>query len=97
MIKKTIKWTFKARVRIKESAKYIKKDNPLIADKFVKQVKQRAQILIDFPNVGVEGRVLGARELKVSNFPYCIVYIPKDTLIEIVDVVPDKMQYPYKT
>lgn len=97
MIKRTLKWTVKARLRIKESAEYIEQDNHVIADKFVKHVEKKAQTLLDFPYIGCKGRVSGTREFLVSNFPYFIVYMIKENQIEIVDILPTRIQYPYKS
>ena len=92
-----VKWSQFAIDNFNESVDYLEQENPIAARKLTNLVENNIQLLVEFSHLGCEGRIFGTREFKISKFPYIIVYKVRGNCIEIVDVLPTKVQYPYKS
>jgi toxin ParE1/3/4 len=81
----TVKWLQSALDNLVSIADYIALDNPVRAKTFVQEIRQKSNLLVDFPNVGRAGRVLGTRELVVHK-NYILVYRVRAQKVEILSV-----------
>lgn len=89
-----IKWLKKALINLEHSAEYLQEQNPQSARDFVKEVHELTELLKANPAMGRPGRVFGTRELILQKFPYIIPYRVKDNRIEILRVLPTRMNQP---
>lgn len=80
-----IRWTRKALENLDQIAAYIAQDNPVRAASFIGEIKEKTQLLIQFPAIGRAGRVAGTRELVVHE-NYVLPYRVKADKIQILRV-----------
>jgi toxin ParE1/3/4 len=59
---------------MKEVDAYISLDNPAETLKTVARVLDAIEYLLQFPNMGRVGRLVGTRELIVSGTPFIVIY-----------------------
>lgn len=81
-----IVWLKKALVNLNEIAEYIAHDNSAAAVKVVEIIESQIGLLATQPAIGRPGRVLGTRELLITNLPYLIPYRIKNNTVEILRV-----------
>ena len=79
-------WLKKALLNLDEIAEYIAKDNPYAAIKVVEAIESQVNLLASQPAIGRTGRVLGTRELVITNMPYLVPYRIKNNTVEILRV-----------
>jgi toxin ParE1/3/4 len=89
-----IKWLDDAIYDLQALRQYIAQDKPIAANRLAKQILKAVNLLSDFPSMGRPGRILGTRELIVSNTPYIIPYRVKNNFIEILRVLHAAMKWP---
>lgn len=80
-----LRWTRRALGRIDEIAAYIAKDNPTRAQSFVRELRQKLEILKTH-QIGASGRVYGTKEL-VLHPNYVAVYRVKGDEVQILTVL----------
>ena len=80
-----VKWTKTAFANLGLIADYIAQDNPTRATKFVQELREKANMLREFPTIGRPGRVMGTREL-VAHKNYVIAYRVRGADVEIIRV-----------
>lgn len=81
-----IVWLKTALRNLDEIATYIAQDNPAAASQVVKTIDTQVNLLSQQPALGRSGRVLGTRELVISNTPYLVPYRIKYNTVEILRV-----------
>jgi addiction module RelE/StbE family toxin len=64
----------RARRQLDSIHDYIHERNPEAATRVMARIRQSANRLLDFPNLGPHGLVAGTHELVVVGLPYVIVY-----------------------
>ncbi len=79
-------WTEPARQDLREIFAYIAEENPRAARALLTEIKKRATVLQDNPQLGQKGRVEGTRELVLSGTPYLLPYRVKGQQIQILAV-----------
>jgi toxin ParE1/3/4 len=79
-------WLNKALRNLDEIAAYIAQDNPQAAEKVVDLVIAQVNQLALQPALGRPGRVVGTRELVVSNGHYLVPYRIKNNRVEVLRV-----------
>ena len=79
-------WTKPARQDLREIFTYIAEENPRAARALLTEIKERASVLQDNPQLGRKGRVEGTRELVLSGTPYLLPYRVKNQQIQILAV-----------
>ncbi|WP_300672805.1 type II toxin-antitoxin system RelE/ParE family toxin [Desulfoluna sp.] len=82
-----LKWTHAALKNIDDAVEYISQDRPDAAKKVARKIWSAANSLIDHPELGRPGRVLGTRELIVTGLPFILPYTIKDQTIIILRVM----------
>lgn len=73
---------------------YIAVDSPRAAARVVDRILQLADTLAQFPMMGGESPVAGAREIVVPNIPYRIVYEIDRDVLRVLDVIHARRQWP---
>lgn len=81
-----IVWLKTALRNIDEIASYIAPDNPLAASQVVETIYTQVRLLATLPALGRSGRVLGTRELVISNTHYLVPYRIKNNIVQILRV-----------
>lgn len=79
-------WTEPARQDLREIFTYIAEENPNAARRLLAEIKERAVLLQDNPQLGRAGRVDGTRELVVAGTQYILPYRLKEQQIQILAV-----------
>jgi toxin ParE1/3/4 len=58
------------------------------------EIESQMDLLIEFPEMGRQGRVLHTRELIISRTPYFVVYRVRDRSLEILRVLHGAQKWP---
>ena len=90
-----VKWLRVALENMATIANYITQDSPARATTFVQELREKTNVLADFPAVGRAGRVAGTREL-VAHKNYLAIYRVKGTNVEIIRVRHMAQKHPTK-
>ena len=61
-----LRYTAYARDNLIKIRNYISQHNPQAANRVISHIRQQAQLLSDYPNLGKEGRCEGTRELVLT-------------------------------
>ena len=88
-----VNWSKRSLASLKEIADYIAQDNPARARSFVQEIRQRANLLAQFPNLGRAGRVMGTREL-VAHPNYIVVYRVRGEDVQVLTVMHTARKFP---
>lgn len=79
-------WLKTALKNLDELAEYISQENPQAARQVVDAIETQVNLLATQPALGRPGRVLGTRELVISNTHYLVPYRIKNNTVEILRV-----------
>ena len=90
-----VKWLKVALDNMATIANYIAQDNADRATTFVQEIREKTNVLADFPSVGRVGRVAGTRELIVHK-NYLVIYRMRGPNIEIIRVRHTAQKHPTK-
>ena len=89
-------WLKTALNNLDEIAAYIAQDNPVAASQVVSLITAQVNQLSAQPAMGRHGRVLGTRELVITNSHYLVPYRIKNNTVEILRVFHTSRQLPRK-
>jgi toxin ParE1/3/4 len=90
-----IKWTEQATQQLDQANDYIALANSkAVAARITMQIVTAVQQLAAFPMSGKVGRVLGTRELVISNTPFIAAYAINRTDIIILAIYHGAQQWP---
>ena len=90
-----IKWTEQATQQLDQAHDYITlSNNKAVAARITMQIVTAVQQLAAFPMSGKAGRVLGTRELVISNTPFLAVYAINKADIIILAIYHGAQQWP---
>jgi toxin ParE1/3/4 len=89
----TVKWSKRALSSLAGITEYIEQDNPIRARTFVQEIRQKSNLLEQFPNLGRAGRVVGVREL-VAHKNYIIVYRVRGEDVQVIEVMHTARKFP---
>ena len=81
-----IVWLKTVLKNLDELGAYIAQDNPIAASQMVNLITSQVKQLSTQPAMGRPGRVLGTRELVISNTHYLVPYRIKNNMVEILRV-----------
>jgi toxin ParE1/3/4 len=89
-----IVWSEPARQDLRQIFEFIANENPNAARRLLGEIKEKAIILIDNPQIGRPGRVEGTRELVLSGTNYILPYRVKENQIQILSVFHGARKWP---
>jgi addiction module RelE/StbE family toxin len=90
-----IKWTEQASQQLDQAHDYITfSNNKAVATRVTMQIVTSVQQLAAFPMSGKAGRVVGTRELAISNTPFIAAYAIDKTDIIILAIYHGAQQWP---
>jgi toxin ParE1/3/4 len=90
-----IKWTGQAIQQLDQAHDYITlSNNKAVAARITMQIVTTVQQLAAFPMSGKAGRVLGTRELAISNTPFIAAYAIDKADIIILAIYHGAQQWP---
>jgi toxin ParE1/3/4 len=81
-----LRFTRRSRRHLGAIAEYIAERNPNAAQRVGERIREVAALLGEFPFVGREGALAGAREMLVPGLPYIIVYRIDPDAVSILGV-----------
>ncbi|OGG48270.1 MAG: hypothetical protein A3F84_21920 [Candidatus Handelsmanbacteria bacterium RIFCSPLOWO2_12_FULL_64_10] len=84
-MERRLRWTRRALGRLDQIAAYIAKDNPARAQSFVRELRQKLEILKTH-QIGTAGRVYGTKEL-ILHPNYIAVYRVKGDEVQVLTVL----------
>ena len=79
-------WLKTALKNLNEIAEYIPQESAQAASQVVETIETQVSLLATQPALGRPGRVLGTRELVISNTHYIVPYRIKNDTVEILRV-----------
>jgi toxin ParE1/3/4 len=80
-----VRWTRRALAALSDISSHIEHDNPARATSFVKEIRAKTEMLVEFPAMGRPGRVTGTREL-IAHENYIVPYRVRGSDVEIITV-----------
>ena len=86
-------WTDEATQDREQIYEYIESDNPAAAMALDELFAEKADRLVDYPNLGRLGRVAGTREL-IAHQNYVLVYDTMGDLVRVLRVLHASRQWP---
>ena len=89
-------WLKSALNNLDEIAEYISQENPQAASQVVDLIVEQVNQLTAQPALGRSGRVVGTRELVVSNTHYLVPYRIKNNQVEVLRVFHTSRRPPNK-
>jgi toxin ParE1/3/4 len=90
-----IKWTEQAVQQLAQAREYITLSNSEeVATRITMLIVASVQQLATFPVSGRAGRVLGTRELIISNTPFIVAYTVEKTSIVVLALYHGAQQWP---
>ena len=89
-------WLKTALKNLDELAEYIAQESPQAASQVVEAIETQVNLLATQPALGRPGRVLGSRELVISNTHYLVPYRIKNNAVEILRVFHTSRRPPNK-
>jgi addiction module RelE/StbE family toxin len=90
-----IKWTEQATQQLDQAHDYITlSNNKAVAARITMQIVNAVQQLVAFPMAGKAGRVLGTRELVISNTPFIAAYAINSADIIVLAIYHGAQQWP---
>jgi toxin ParE1/3/4 len=89
-----IVWTAAALRDLAAIREFIAADNPRAADRQVQLILSGVTTLLQFPQIGRPGRVIGTNELVISRTPYLVPYRLRGEIIEIARVLHARQRWP---
>ena len=81
-----LRWSPRAVRDLQDIRLYLSEHDPNAAQKVVKTIRHTVQLLLEYPQLGVQTRVEGVYEKQVPNLPFLIPYRLRDETIEILAV-----------
>ncbi|EPC4037396.1 type II toxin-antitoxin system RelE/ParE family toxin [Aeromonas salmonicida] len=73
---------------------FLSRENPIVAQEFVREVYRLVSLLSTQPAMGRPGRVSGTRELVVQPYPFLLPYRVQGSEIHILRVFHTRQRFP---
>ncbi len=73
---------------------YIEADSPQAAITVDNRIRERVEMLIQFPQSGRPGRIEGTRELVIGRTPYIAAYLIEGNIVRILRVLHGSRRWP---
>jgi toxin ParE1/3/4 len=85
-----VEWEPRAQRDLTAILDYIVKDSPAGAARVHEQILHSVSFLVDWPDMGRQGKRRNLRELVIPRTPYVVIYRHAATLVSIVRVIHGK-------
>ncbi len=89
-------WSRRAIRHLNELREYIEKDSEQNAALVARRIFKAVDLLESHPEMGRPGRVIGTRELVVTDSPYIIPYRVRRERLEFLAVFHGRQKWPVK-
>lgn len=89
-----LRYTPRARLDLAEIHDYIAQENPQAARRVIHIIRNAAEALLQNPQVGRVGRIVGTRELTVGRFPFMLAYRVDAVEVQILSVIHTARMWP---
>jgi addiction module RelE/StbE family toxin len=89
-----IVWRRQAEQDLQRIVDFILERNPAAARSVCDRIERRVAELLDHPQSGRRGRVVGTRELIVAGTPYIVAYRVKGRQIDVLAVLHGARRWP---
>lgn len=89
-----LRYTPRARLDLAEIHDYIAQENPQAARRVIHIIRKAAEALLQNPQVGRSGRIVGTRELTVGRFPFMLAYRVDAVEVQILSVIHTARMWP---
>lgn len=89
-----LRYTPRARLDLAEIHDYIAQENPQAARRVIHIIRKAAEALLQNPQVGRAGRIVGTRELIVGRFPFMLAYRVDAVEVQILSVIHTARMWP---
>jgi toxin ParE1/3/4 len=87
-------WTAQALGELEAIGDYIARDNQRAAVTVVTRILDLVDLLGEQPEIGRPGRIVGTRELVVTNTPFVVPYRVGENRIEVLSVFHGARKWP---
>ena len=87
-------WAAPALRELEAIGDYIARDTPSAATRIVTRILDRVEMLADQPETGRPGRIVGTRELVVTDTPFVVPYRIRGDRIEVLSVFHGARRWP---
>ena len=91
-----LNWTRSARSDLSSVHEYVSPYDRQGAKRLIRRIREVAEQLCSFPDLGRPGRVPGTRERVVPGTPYLIAYRVGPDTIDVTGVIHGSRQWPDK-
>ena len=75
-----LRWTRRALRNLDEIGEYVRRHDPIAADRLVRRIRESVARIEAHPRSGRAGAYAGTREVVVAGTPYIVVYRIADTV-----------------
>ena len=89
-----LRYTAYARDNLIKIRNYISQHNPQAANRVISHIRQQAQLLSDYPNLGKKGRCEGTREFVINLYPYIMAYRIHSDEVQILAIIHTSTFWP---
>jgi toxin ParE1/3/4 len=89
-----VNWTKSALKDIENEANYLNKISPSIEDAFLHEVEKSIDLVKKYPELGRIGRVSETREFILKKFQYILVYLIKESCLDIIRLLHTSRKWP---
>ena len=89
-------WSPRAIRHLTALRKYIEKDSEQNAALVAQRILRAVALLQEHPEMGRAGRLIGTRELVVTDTPYIIPYRVRNERLELIAVFHGRQRWPEK-
>ncbi len=91
-----IEWKEDAIEDLARNVEFYAETNPVVAFEVFDDVRERAKVLGDQPDIGRRGRKTGTKELVLKGTPFILVYQVKSDQVAILRVLHGAQLWPPK-
>ncbi|MBX5012305.1 type II toxin-antitoxin system RelE/ParE family toxin [Rhizobium lentis] len=91
-------WRAKAASDRKKAIQFIADQNVAAAISQLDEIERQTDLLIDQPEIGRPGRIVGTRELVISRTSFIVIYLVRQKIkqVEILRLVHGPLKWPPK-
>jgi toxin ParE1/3/4 len=88
-----LRWLRSGSASLSHHVEFIESRDPAAAQEVRHRIRRAVLRLVQFPQCGRVGQVLGTRELRVSNLPYLVVYRVREREVQILRVWHERQDF----